>query len=79
MQFHLRPYRESAVRAVCEHLGCKDTTPCVVLSVGTGKSFVLAQIAKDTALNWRVLAIGETINWGHRGDSPHCHAKPSEN
>ena len=23
-------------------------------------------------LNWRVLAIGEKINWGHRGDSPHC-------
>ena len=22
-------------------------------------------------LNWRVLAIGETVNWGHRGDSPH--------
>ena len=22
-------------------------------------------------LNWRVLSIGEKINWGHRGDSPH--------
>ena len=22
-------------------------------------------------LNWRVLAIGEKINWGERGDSPH--------
>ena len=26
-------------------------------------------------LNWRVLAIGETINWGQRGDPPHYNAK----
>lgn len=71
MQLCLRPCREPAVRTVCEHLGCKDTNPCVVLSAGTGKNLVLVQIAKDTDLNRRVLAIGETINWGHRGDSLH--------
>ena len=27
-------------------------------------------------LNWRVLAIGETIDWGHRGDPPHFAGKP---
>ena len=27
----------------------------------------------------RVLSIGESINWGHRGDSPHCRGKTSEN
>ena len=26
-------------------------------------------------LKWRVLSIGETINWGQRGDSPHYNAK----
>ena len=25
-------------------------------------------------LNWRVLAIGETVGWGHRGDPPHYKA-----
>ena len=30
-------------------------------------------------LKWRVLSIGETINWGHRGDSPHCRGKTPEN
>ena len=49
----LRPYQEAAVNAVYEHLGSKDTNPCVVLPTGTGKSLVLAQIAKDTALNWQ--------------------------
>ena len=29
-------------------------------------------------LNWRVLAIGEKINWGHRGDSPHCRKESQE-
>ena len=29
-------------------------------------------------LKWRVLSIGETINWGHRGDSPHCRVKSVE-
>ncbi len=49
----LRPYQEAAVNAVYKHLGSKDTNPCVVLPTGTGKSLVLAQIAKDTALNWQ--------------------------
>ena len=49
----LRPYQEAAVNAVYEHLGSKDTNPCVVLPTGPGKSLVLAQIAKDTALNWQ--------------------------
>lgn len=30
-------------------------------------------------LNWRVLAIGEKINWGQRGDSPHCKTFPDSN
>ena len=30
-------------------------------------------------LNWRVLAIGEKINWGHRGDSPHYKNNPDSN
>lgn len=54
----LRPYQQAAVDAVYEHLRGKETNPCVVLPTGTGKSVVIAQIAKD-AVNWngRVLIL----------------------
>ena len=36
----LRPCQQEAVDEVYEHLRTKDTTPCVVLPTGTGKSLV---------------------------------------
>ena len=55
----LRPYQKEAVEAVYEHLRTKDTSPCVVLPTGTGKSWVLAKIASDAATLWngRVLVL----------------------
>ena len=55
----LRPYQQAAVDAVYEHLRSKETNPCVVLPTGTGKSLVLAQIAKDAVEKWngRVLIL----------------------
>lgn len=55
----LRPYQQAAVDAVYEHLRSKETNPCVVLPTGTGKSLVLAQIAKDSVEKWngRVLTL----------------------
>ena len=55
----LRPYQQAAVDAVYEHLRSKETNPCVVLPTGTGKSLVLAQIAKDSVEKWngRVLLL----------------------
>ena len=54
-----RPYQSEAVEAVYEHLRTKDNNPCVVLPTGTGKSLVLAQIAKDSVEKWngRVLIL----------------------
>jgi len=55
----LRPYQQAAVEAVYEHLRSKENNPCVVLPTGTGKSCVLAQIAKDAVEKWngRVLIL----------------------
>lgn len=54
-----RPYQSEAIEAVYEHLRTKDNNPCVVLPTGTGKSLVLAQIAKDAVEKWngRVLIL----------------------
>ena len=54
-----RPYQSEAVEAVYEHLRTKDNNPCVVLPTGTGKSLVLAHIAKDAVEKWngRVLIL----------------------
>ena len=54
-----RPYQSEAVEAVYEHLRTKGNNPCVVLPTGTGKSLVLAQIAKDSVEKWngRVLIL----------------------
>ena len=55
----LRPYQREAVEAVYNHLREKKNNPCVVLPTGTGKSLVLAQIAKDAVTLWggRVLIL----------------------
>ena len=55
----LRPCQQEAVDAVYEHLRTKDTTPCVVLPTGTGKSLCLAKIASDAVTLWggRVLLL----------------------
>ena len=55
----LRPYQQAAVDAVYEHLRSKETNPCLVLPTGTGKSLVLAQIARDAVEKWngRVLIL----------------------
>lgn len=49
----LRPYQQEAVNAVYAHLRNQASNPCVVLPTGTGKSLVLAQIAKDAATRWQ--------------------------
>ena len=48
----LRYYQEDAVRAVYDHLRRKKTNPCVEMPVGSGKSWVLGQIASDTVKTW---------------------------
>jgi DNA repair protein RadD len=53
----LRYYQEDAVRAVYEHLRHKDTNPCVEMPVGSGKSWVLGQIASDTVKAWNGRAL----------------------
>jgi DNA repair protein RadD len=56
---NLRPYQQSAVNAVYEHLRNKDNNPCIVLPTGTGKSVVIAKIVSDAVKNWngRVLIL----------------------
>lgn len=55
----LRPYQQAAVDAVYQHLRAKDTNPCVVAPTGSGKSWLLAKIAKDAVTLWngRVLVL----------------------
>ena len=55
----MRPCQQEAVDEVYEHLRTKDTTPCVVLPTGTGKSLCLARIASDAVTLWggRVLIL----------------------
>lgn len=48
----MRPCQQEAVDEVYEHLRTKDTTPCVVLPTGTGKSLCLARIASDAVTLW---------------------------
>ncbi len=59
MALALRPYQQAAVDAVYEHLRTRDDNPAVVLPTAAGKSFVIAQIAKDAVLRWggRVLVL----------------------
>jgi DNA repair protein RadD len=58
----LRPYQQAAVSAVYEHLRTRDDNPCVVLPTGGGKSWVIAQIAADTTLQWQ----GRVLVLAHR-------------
>jgi DNA repair protein RadD len=55
----LRYYQAAAVAAVWKHLREKETNPCVVMPTGSGKSWVIGQIASDAVANWggRVLCI----------------------
>ena len=55
----LRYYQADAVEAVWKHLREKDTNPCVVMPTGSGKSWVIGQIASDAVTKWggRVLCI----------------------
>lgn len=55
----LRPYQQTAVDAVYNHLRNKDSNPCVVLPTGTGKSLVIGKIASDAVSLWsgRVLIL----------------------
>jgi len=43
----LRGYQIEAIQAVYRHWREKNSNPCIVLPTGSGKSFVLAQIASD--------------------------------
>jgi DNA repair protein RadD len=55
----LRPYQQAAVDAVYDYLRSHEDNPCVVLPTAAGKSWIIAQLAKDTVLRWqgRVLVL----------------------
>jgi len=53
----LRPYQQAAVDAVYDYLRQHDGNPCIVLPVGSGKSWVIAQIATDTVVQWQGRAL----------------------
>jgi DNA repair protein RadD len=55
----LRPYQQEAVEAIYRYLREHEDNPCVVLPTASGKSLVLAQIAKDAVQRWngRVLIL----------------------
>ena len=59
MTLKLREYQQAAVNAVWKHLREKDNNPCVVLPTASGKSCVLAEVAKEAVENWngRVLIL----------------------
>jgi DNA repair protein RadD len=42
----LRPYQQSALAALHEHICAKQTNPCVVLPTGSGKSVVMAEMIR---------------------------------
>ncbi len=43
----LRPYQEEAINSVYQHLATKETSPCIVLPTGSGKSLVMAWMLKE--------------------------------
>ena len=55
----LRPYQQAAVDAVYDYLRQHDDNPAVVLPTAAGKSWVIAQVAKDAVAQWngRVLVL----------------------
>lgn len=59
MTFTLRPYQEQAIAACYDYLRAQSGNPLIVLPTGAGKSPVLAQICKDSVLQWggRVLVL----------------------
>lgn len=59
MSTQLRPYQQEAVSAVYRYLREHDDNPVCVLPTAAGKSWVLAQIAKDAVELWqgRVLVL----------------------
>ena len=50
--YQLRDYQKDAVQAVYRHLREKDNNPCVVAATASGKSVMIAQIAKDATTLW---------------------------
>lgn len=59
MEIKLRKYQQDAVNAVWEHLRTRDDNPCVVCPTGSGKSCVVAELAKQAVKQWdgRVLIL----------------------
>lgn len=55
----LRYYQQDAVDSVWRHLREKDTNPCIVMPTGSGKSWVIGQLAGDAVKKWngRVLCL----------------------
>ncbi|MDZ4852135.1 MAG: DEAD/DEAH box helicase family protein [Pirellulaceae bacterium] len=49
----LRPYQQSAVQSVYQHLRDRDDNPVVVLPTGAGKSLVIASIVSDSVNQWK--------------------------
>jgi len=58
----LRWYQTEAIKAVYAHLEDRDDNPCVVMPTGSGKSHVIAQIARDVTLKWH----GRALILAHR-------------
>lgn len=55
----LRPYQQSAIDAVYDHLRNRDDNPCVVIPTGGGKTPIIAQLCRDAVEQWsgRVLVL----------------------
>ena len=56
---NLRPYQQSAIDAVYQHLRTRDDNPCVVIPTGGGKTPIMGTLCRDAANRWngRVLVL----------------------
>ncbi len=52
MTITLRYYQQAAVNAIYKYLREKTGNPCVVLPTAAGKSLIIAQVCKDTCIQW---------------------------
>ena len=59
MKYELRDYQKEAVHSVWTYLRTNQGNPCVDMPVGSGKSIVIAELAKQAVEKWngRVLVL----------------------
>ncbi len=48
----LRPYQQTAIDRLYDHLRRRDDNPCIVIPTGGGKTPIIAQIVKDAVERW---------------------------